>query len=432
MRFDIVTLFPDFFSSPLSSGLLGKALAKQIASVHLIDPRNFATDKHRRVDDEPYGGGVGMLMKPEPIFGAVESLPVLARRETILMTPQGEPMKQPLFRELAANYDQLVIICGHYEGVDERVLNLVTREVSLGDFVLTCGEIPALALLNGTIRLLPGTVGKEESLKAESFEAGLLDYPQYTRPADFRGWKVPDVLLSGNHAEIERWRRDRQIERTRDRRPDLFAAWLQDSSSNQKPKTMNQNELENDIVTISQLQIALTAQAGTIQSKLSELSLTANTQTQEGLMQLLQASVQALLENSECWTHVLGSSQTVSSREEAETVFNKLSLQERSKFTAETLSNVDGKVTQQQVELDPDGEQPAYIVVTLLIGTADDQPLFENLNSAHTVKLALEKVTAISLDYLMVFELLWSPQVETDALTQEELLSEYRDLVEIA
>ncbi|MBD1897780.1 tRNA (guanosine(37)-N1)-methyltransferase TrmD [Coleofasciculus sp. FACHB-129] len=432
MRFDIVTLFPDFFSSPLSSGLLGKALAKQIASVHLIDPRNFATDKHRRVDDEPYGGGVGMLMKPEPIFGAVESLPVLARRETILMTPQGEPMKQPLFRELAANYDQLVIICGHYEGVDERVLNLVTREVSLGDFVLTCGEIPALALLNGTIRLLPGTVGKEESLKAESFEAGLLDYPQYTRPADFRGWKVPDVLLSGNHAEIERWRRDRQIERTRDRRPDLFAAWLQDSSSNQKPKTMNQNELENDIVTVSTLQIALTAQAGTIQSKLSQLSLTANTQTQEGLMQLLQASVQALLENSECWTHVLGSSQTVSSREEAETVFNKLSLQERSKFTAETLSNVDGKVTQQQVELDPDEEQPAYIVVTLLIGTADDQPLFENLNSAHTVKLALEKVTAISLDYLMVFELLWSPQVETDALTQEELLSEYRDLVAIA
>ncbi|MEW5861643.1 MAG: DUF1517 domain-containing protein [Cyanobacteriota bacterium] len=195
---------------------------------------------------------------------------------------------------------------------------------------------------------------------------------------------------------------------------------------------MNQNELENDIVTISTLQIALTAQAGTIQSKLSQLSLTANTQTQEGLMQLLQASVQALLENSDRWTHVLGSSQTVSSREEAETVFNKFSLQERSKFTAETLSNVDGKITQQQVELDPDEGRPAYIVVTLLIGTADDQPLFENLTSAQAVKQALEKVTAISLDYLMVFELLWSPQVETDALTQEELLSEYRDLVAIA
>lgn len=230
MRFDIVTLFPDFFSSPLSSGLLGKALAKQIAEVHLTNPRDFTTDKHHRVDDEPYGGGVGMLMKPEPIFAAVESLPVLPRREVILMTPQGQTMNQALFQELATGYDQVVMICGHYEGVDERVLHLVTREVSLGDFVLTCGEIPALTLLNGTMRLLPGTVGKVESLKAESFEAGLLDYPQYTRPAVFRDLKVPDVLLSGNHAEIERWRRDQQIQRTRDRRPDLYAQWLETQS----------------------------------------------------------------------------------------------------------------------------------------------------------------------------------------------------------
>lgn len=227
MRFDIITLFPDFFTSPLSSGLLGKALAKQIAAVHLTNPRDFATDKHRRVDDEPYGGGVGMLMKLEPIFAAVESLPVLPQREVLLMTPQGQTMNQVMFQELGANYEQLVVICGHYEGVDERVLHLVTREVSLGDFVLTCGEIPALTLLNGVVRLLPGTVGKEESLKAESFEAGLLDYPQYTRPAEFRGWKVPDVLLSGHHAEIERWRRKQQIQRTRDRRPDLFATWLE-------------------------------------------------------------------------------------------------------------------------------------------------------------------------------------------------------------
>jgi tRNA (guanine37-N1)-methyltransferase len=223
VRFDIVTLFPDFFTSPLTSGLLGKALAKQIAAVHLLNPRDFATDKHRRVDDEPYGGGVGMLMKPEPIFAAVESLPIYPRREVILMTPQGQTLKQPLLKELATNYDQLVIICGHYEGVDERVLNLVTREVSLGDFVLTCGEIPALALINGVVRLLPGTVGKEESLKAESFETELLDYPQYTRPAEFRGWKVPEVLLSGNHAAIDRWRREQQIQRTRDRRPDLLS-----------------------------------------------------------------------------------------------------------------------------------------------------------------------------------------------------------------
>jgi tRNA (guanine37-N1)-methyltransferase len=230
MRFDIVTLFPDFFTSPLASGLIGKALANQIATVHLVNPRDFATDKHRRVDDEPYGGGVGMLMKPEPLFAAVESLPVLPQRDVIFLTPQGQPMTQGLLKELATNFEQIVMICGHYEGVDERVLHLVSREVSLGDFVLTCGEIPALAMLNGVIRLLPGTVGKTESLKLESFEAGLLDYPQYTRPPVFRGWEVPEVLRSGNHAEIDRWRAAQQIARTQQRRPDLYQKWEQDRS----------------------------------------------------------------------------------------------------------------------------------------------------------------------------------------------------------
>ncbi|AFZ04031.1 tRNA (guanosine(37)-N1)-methyltransferase TrmD [Calothrix sp. PCC 6303] len=225
MRFDIVTLFPDCFTSVLNSGLLSKALAKQIAQVNLINPRDFTSDKHRKVDDEPYGGGVGMLMKPEPIFAAVESLPILPRREVILMSPQGQTINQPLLRELATDYSQLIVICGHYEGVDERVLQLVTREVSLGDFILTGGEIPAMALINGVTRLLPGTVGKAESLQSESFEQGLLDYPQYTRPANFRGWKVPDVLLSGNHAEISKWRLLQQIERTRQRRPDLLENW---------------------------------------------------------------------------------------------------------------------------------------------------------------------------------------------------------------
>ncbi len=222
MQFDVITLFPDFFASPFSSGLLGKALAKGIARVNLIDPRDYTTDKHRKVDDEPYGGGVGMVLKPEPIFAAVEALPILPRREVILLTPQGEPMTQNLFRELAWEYDQLVLICGHYEGVDERVVHLVTREVSLGDFVLTGGEIPALALINGTVRLLPGTVGKADSLAQDSFEDGLLDYPHYTRPSDFRGLKVPEVLLSGNHGAIAAWRRQQQMERTRDRRPDLL------------------------------------------------------------------------------------------------------------------------------------------------------------------------------------------------------------------
>ncbi len=226
MRFDIITLFPDFFVSPLNCSLLGKAIAKEIATVNLINPRDFTTDKHRKVDDITYGGGVGMLLKPEPIFAAVESLPVIPPREIILMTPQGQPLNQPLLKDLATNYQQLVLICGHYEGVDERIRqHLVTREISLGDFVLTCGEIPALTLINGVVRLLPGTVGKVESLKAESFETDLLDYPQYTRPADYRGWEVPEVLRSGNHKLIDEWRKQEQIKRTRDRRPDLWEKW---------------------------------------------------------------------------------------------------------------------------------------------------------------------------------------------------------------
>jgi tRNA (guanine37-N1)-methyltransferase len=226
LRIDLVSLFPDFFASPLASGLIGKALARGIATVEVTNPRDFTTDKHHKVDDEPYGGGVGMVMKPEPIFAAVESLPMLPKRQVILLTPQGQPMTQPLLQTLAT-YDQLVMICGHYEGVDERVLDLVTQEVSLGDFVLTCGEIPALALLNGVIRLLPGTVGKTDSLKYESFEAGLLDYPHYTRPPEFRGVAVPAVLRSGDHGAIAAWRQQQQIQRTRQRRPDLYEQWRQ-------------------------------------------------------------------------------------------------------------------------------------------------------------------------------------------------------------
>jgi tRNA (guanine37-N1)-methyltransferase len=222
VRIDVITLFPQFFASSLSVGLIEKALKKKIAHIHLVNPRDFTTDKHHKVDDEPYGGGVGMVLKPEPIFAAVESLPADPRREVILLTPQGEPLNQSILKELTRNYDQLVLICGHYEGVDERVQNLVTREISLGDFVLTCGEIPALAIINGVIRLLPGTVGKQESLKAESFEDGLLDYPHYTRPAIFRGWEVPEVLRSGNHQEIAKWRKEKQLAKTRKVRPDLL------------------------------------------------------------------------------------------------------------------------------------------------------------------------------------------------------------------
>ena len=222
MRFDLVTLFPEFFHSPCQVGLMGKALANGIAQLNLVNPRDFSPDKHRRVDDEPYGGGAGMVLKPEPIFAAVEAIPQQPPREIVLMTPQGQPLRQPLLRELASEYRQLVVVCGHYEGVDERIReHLITREISLGDFVLTGGEIPALALLNGVLRLLPGTVGKAASLETESFEDGLLDYPQYTRPATYRGWEVPAVLRSGDHAAIGRWRHQQQRERTQRRRPDL-------------------------------------------------------------------------------------------------------------------------------------------------------------------------------------------------------------------
>ncbi len=235
MRFDIITLFPEFFTSPLGCGLLSKALAKEIASVHLTNPRDFTIDRHHKVDDESYGGGVGMVMKPEPIFAAVESLPVLPRRQVLFMSPQGEKIDRALFEELRYGYDQLVIICGHYEGIDERVMNIVDREISLGDFVLTCGEIPALTLINGITRLLPGTVGKVESLKTDSFEDGLLDYPHYTRPAEFRGFRVPEVLMSGNHEKIAQWRHQQQLDRTQSKRPDLYAQWLADKNIEKPP-----------------------------------------------------------------------------------------------------------------------------------------------------------------------------------------------------
>lgn len=235
MRFDIVTLFPDFFTSPLGCGLVSKALAKQIATVHITNPRDFTVDRHHKVDDESYGGGVGMVIKPEPIFAAVESLPVLERRQVLLMSPQGQKIDRALFTELLANYQQLVLICGHYEGIDERVMNIVDREISLGDFVLTCGEIPALTLINGITRLIPGTVGKAASVAADSFEDGLLDYPHYTRPPEFRGWRVPDVLMSGNHQKITQWRHQQQLERTQSKRPDLYQQWLENNATQKPP-----------------------------------------------------------------------------------------------------------------------------------------------------------------------------------------------------
>jgi tRNA (guanine37-N1)-methyltransferase len=236
LHFDLISLFPDFFTSPLQSGLLAKAIAKGIVDVNIVNPRNFTDNRHHKVDDEPYGGGVGMVIKPEPIFAAFESLPTAPRRQVILMSPQGEKMSQPLFKEWATNFDRLVLICGHYEGVDERVMHIVDREISLGDFVLTCGEIPALTMINGITRLLPGTVAKPASIAEDSFEDGLLDYPHYTRPPEFRGWEVPAVLRSGHHDRIATWRREQQIDRTKTKRPDLYQLWQNDRQG--KPRSV--------------------------------------------------------------------------------------------------------------------------------------------------------------------------------------------------
>lgn len=222
MRFDILTLFPEFFTSPLEQSLLGKAVAKGVLTVNTRNLRDFTTDRHRTTDDSPYGGGHGMVMKVEPVVAAIEALRAEGPAgRVILTTPQGVPLTQSLVRELSRE-ERLIIVCGRYEGVDERVRAFVDTEISLGDFVLTGGEVAALALVDSVGRLVPGVLGEPGSAEHDSFSDGLLEYPQYTRPEDFRGLKVPEILLSGNHAEIERWRRTESLERTAERRPDLI------------------------------------------------------------------------------------------------------------------------------------------------------------------------------------------------------------------
>ena len=225
MRLDVVSLAPEAFAPLLSLGVIGRAFSAGIAELHVHNPRDFATDRYRKVDDEPYGGGAGMVLKPEPVYAAVETLPVLPRRRVLLMSPQGRPLQQADLRRWAADYDQLVVLCGHYEGFDERIRALADEEVSIGDFVLTGGELPAMTIINGVVRLLPGTVGSQACLEEESHSALLLEHPHYTRPADFRSMAVPEVLRSGDHGAIARWRAEQQQQRTAERRPDLFARW---------------------------------------------------------------------------------------------------------------------------------------------------------------------------------------------------------------
>jgi tRNA (guanine37-N1)-methyltransferase len=221
VRIDVFTIFPAILEAPLRESLLGRAIDERLLDVRVHDLRGWAEERHRTVDDEAYGGGPGMVMKPEPFFAAVESLDP-DRGRVLLLSPAGRKLDQALVRELA-NEEHLTLLCGRYEGVDERVVEgLPAEEVSIGDYVLAGGEMPALVMIEAVTRLVPGVIGKEESHERDSFtEPGLLDHPHYTRPAEFRGMAVPAVLLSGHHGEVERWRREAAREKTRRNRPDL-------------------------------------------------------------------------------------------------------------------------------------------------------------------------------------------------------------------
>ncbi|MEK4698854.1 tRNA (guanosine(37)-N1)-methyltransferase TrmD [Solibacillus sp. FSL R7-0668] len=224
MKIHVLSLFPDMFTGVFGASILKKAQEKGAVELAVTDIREFSENKHRQVDDYPYGGGAGMVLKPEPMFNAVEAITEGRKPRVILMCPQGERFTQKKAEELALE-DDLVFLCGHYEGYDERIReHLVTDEISIGDFVLTGGELPAMTVIDAVVRLLPGVLGQADSHIQDSFSTGLLEHPHYTRPADFRGMKVPDVLLSGNHAKIEEWREEQSFLRTLQRRPDLLEA----------------------------------------------------------------------------------------------------------------------------------------------------------------------------------------------------------------
>ncbi len=224
MRIDILTLFPGMFAGPFDESIVKRAIERGLVQINIHNIRDYTADKHHIVDDYPYGGGSGMVMKPEPIFAAVEAAKDLEKPDgrVVLMSPQGRTFSQEIAKELS-QIPYLIIICGHYEGIDERVReHLVDAEISIGDFILTGGELPAMVVVDSVVRLLEGALGSPESAEDESFSAGLLEYPQYTRPAYFRGWDVPEVLLSGHHGEIGKWRRRQAILNTMKQRPDLL------------------------------------------------------------------------------------------------------------------------------------------------------------------------------------------------------------------
>ena len=230
MRIDVLTIFPEFFTQVFDFGIIRRAKLAGIVEINVVDIREFAIDKHKMVDDRPFGGGDGMVLKAEPIFAAIENLLGTSDPKhypdgtsVVLLSPQGQPLRQDVAKTIAEDVRHMVLICGRYEGVDERVIEtLVTNEISIGDYVLSGGEPAAVVLVDSVVRLLPNALGSDTSAENDSFSDGLLDYPHYTRPAEFRGMKVPEVLLNGNHAEIENWRRQKALEKTRLKRKDLL------------------------------------------------------------------------------------------------------------------------------------------------------------------------------------------------------------------
>ncbi|MEA5084241.1 MAG: tRNA (guanosine(37)-N1)-methyltransferase TrmD [Lachnospiraceae bacterium] len=222
MNFYVLTLFPEMIENGLSHSVIGRALKEEIIRLKAVNIRDFSTSKQKHVDDYPYGGGCGMVMQPQPIYDALKSLNVPAKTKVVYMTPQGRPFNQKIAEEFAKE-ESLIILCGHYEGVDERIIEeIVTDEISIGDFVLTGGELAAMAVIDAVARLKPGVLGKEESFKEESFADNTLEYPQYTRPPVFMGREVPSVLLSGHHGNVDKWRRQQSLIRTYNKRPDLY------------------------------------------------------------------------------------------------------------------------------------------------------------------------------------------------------------------
>lgn len=225
MRFDVLTLFPELIHSHLDFSIMKRAKDDGVIEVNTVNPRDYTLDKHKKVDDTPYGGGAGMVLAPQPYVDAYEGVNKLENSITIMMTPQGEPFSHEISKELA-RYDQVIILCGHYEGFDERIRDLIKpREISIGDFVLTGGELPALCVIDSVSRNIEGTLGKIESAHDDSFADGLLEYPQYTKPREYRGLEVPEVLLSGNHKLINEFRMEQKIARTKSKRHDLYKKW---------------------------------------------------------------------------------------------------------------------------------------------------------------------------------------------------------------